>query len=468
MKAPVSFSSLAISGIDEFVFGHCPRPVTTSAGLVIGDGIVYPELNFTLPAMQISGSTMPEVRAIYSRMIDDACDRAIQLHVAGLVVEFELLPELTREPSWGAEVTALLRERLEHFEASHGLKSVLRVTPNDVREFERPPRLRSGPLWESMMASFDRCAREGATFLSIESTGGKELHDDALLYGDLEAAVFSLGVLGSRDMEFLWKKIVDIAESTGTIAAGDTGCGFANTAMTLAQNKYIPSVWAAVDRVMTVPRSLVAFECGAVGPSKDCAYEGPYLKAITGCPISLEGSEAACAHSSPVGNIARAVADLWSNESIQDVQLLGGPAPTVSLEQLVYATRLMNTATARGSVEARFLRDLFAASDSSLDPQAFILRPDVVLRLSEEIVQESTAYGRTRRAAVATLAVLREACNEEELILSSRELKWLDRLSSQADELPEDEEQFIDRMVAKTSVESVRLEDYDLATGSMK
>ncbi|MDX1429405.1 MAG: methyltransferase MtaB domain-containing protein, partial [Rhodothermales bacterium] len=105
MSTSFSFSGLAISEIDDFVFGRCPRPVTTPGGLVIGDGIVYPELNFTLPAMQITESTMPEVRAIYSRMIDDACGRAFQLHLPGLVVEFELLPELTREPSWGAEVT---------------------------------------------------------------------------------------------------------------------------------------------------------------------------------------------------------------------------------------------------------------------------------------------------------------------------------------------------------------------------
>jgi uroporphyrinogen-III decarboxylase len=46
----------------------------------------------------------------------------------------------------------------------------------------------------------------------------------------------------------------------------------------------------------------------AGGPSKDCAYEGPFLKAITGYPIAMEGAEAACAHSSPVGNIAKAAA----------------------------------------------------------------------------------------------------------------------------------------------------------------
>ncbi len=101
--------------------------------------------------------------------------------------------------------------------------------------------------------------------------------------------------------------------------------------------------------MMAVPRSLVAFEQGAIGPSKDCAYEGPYLKAITGFPISLEGAEAAVAHLSPIGNIAKAVPDLWSNESVNNIKLLGGMAPTVSVEQLIYATRLMNSASSHGA-----------------------------------------------------------------------------------------------------------------------
>ena len=59
-------------------------------------------------------------------------------------------------------------------------------------------------------------------------------------------------------------------------------------------------------RVISVVRTLVAVEEGAVGPDKDCGYEGPYLKAITGIPISMEGKTSACAHSSPVGNVAAA------------------------------------------------------------------------------------------------------------------------------------------------------------------
>jgi methanol---5-hydroxybenzimidazolylcobamide Co-methyltransferase len=455
-----SYTSLAIPDLDRFVFGRCPHPLTAGHGLEIGAGTVHPELNFTLPPMSISAATMAQVRSEYTEMIDEACARAVALELPGLVVEFELLPELSEEPQWGAEVTVILRETLDRYHDRHGLPSALRVTPNDIREFVRPPLMRSGEKWERMVESFELCAAAGADMLAIESTGGKELHDDALIAADLPAAVLALGVLAPRDMAFLWDRIVQIAADHGTIASGDTACGFANTAMVLAEMRHIPRVWAAAIRVMAVARSLVAFERGAVGPSKDCAYEGPYLKAITGCPIAMEGAEAACAHLSPVGNIARATADLWSNESVANIKLLGGMAPTVSLEQLTYACRLMNAAGAAG--RELELRDLFVASDAPLDPQAHVLRPDVVLELAAEIVAEETPYGRVRRAAVATLESLRRAHDADQLALPGREVSWLERLSAAAGELPDDEGSFLDRTLARVDLSKVRLEQYEL------
>jgi methanol--5-hydroxybenzimidazolylcobamide Co-methyltransferase len=217
-----------------------------------------------------------------------------------------------------------------------------------------------------------------------------------------------------------------------------------------------------VIRVLSVARSLVAFEQGAVGPNKDCAYEGPFIKAITGCPITLEGAEAAVAHLSPIGNIAKAVPDLWSNESVNNVKLLGGMAPTVCLEQLVYATRLMNTAASKGQAAARTLRDWWVESDSAFDPQAFVLRPDVVLRLSEQIVQEPTPYLRTRRAALATLNELRTATAQGQVQTTKLEQRWLDRLTRQAEELPEDEGQLIASILPSLDTDKVQVKEYGL------
>ena len=457
-----TFTSLAIDKLDDFIYGHALHPVATRSGLVIGAGTVYPELNFTLPTMQIHAATMREVRDEYTQMIEGVCRRAAELHAPGLVVEFELLPPMTLEPEWGADVTHILRKTLDKYRKSDGLVGALRVTPNDIREHERPPIQRGGHLWHDMVRSFELNAQAGADLLSIESTGGKEVHDDALMNGDLIMMTFALGVLGCRDMAFLWDMIVDVANRNGVAPAGDSACGFGNTAMVLAEKRYIPRVFAAVNRVMTVPRALVAHERGAIGPGKDCAYENPYLKAITGFPMSGEGADAACAHLSPVGNVARCTVDLWSNESVQNIRLLGAMAPTVSIEQLVYSTRLMNTASAHGADSARTLRNWLAETDVPHDPQAYVLWPDVVLNLANKIIAEDTPYKRTRAAAIVTLEALRQAHGANEFSLSQRELQWLDRLSDEADELPEDESELVASVLPLIDPGKVRLDQYEI------
>jgi methanol--5-hydroxybenzimidazolylcobamide Co-methyltransferase len=370
-------------------------------------------------------------------MITGALARAHELHAPGVVVEVELLPPMTMRPEWGIEVTKIVRDIMFDFEANKGLKSAMRLTPNDTREFRRPPVMRSGELLDNMMRVFEGAAGAGADFLAVESTGGKEINDDALINANLGQVVFALGVLGARDMEFLWKKIVAAAEANGSIAAGDSACGFGNTAMVLAEKGMLPGLFSAVVRVATVSRALVAFEAGARGPSKDCAYEGPYLKAIAGVPIAMEGKSAACAHLSPVGNISACVADMWSNESVQNVKLLADMAPTVSMEQLVYDCRLMNTAKRDGRDSALKLRKWLADSDSALSPQAYVLRPDVVLELSRIMVKESDPYRRAKLGAVAAVNMLRRAVGNREIAVTQREGRWLDIMESQLEELPD-------------------------------
>jgi methanol--5-hydroxybenzimidazolylcobamide Co-methyltransferase len=405
-----------------------------------------PELNFTLPPLDINEGTWPEVCRQYRQMIQEACRRAVELEVPALLVEFETLPPMTVHPAWGAEITRVLADALRGCHAKSGMQVALRLTPNDSRDHVRPPLMRKGRYWDGMVELFARAAESGADLLAIESTGGKEVCDEALMNADLRTLVFALGVLAARDMEFLWRHIVKVCRASGIVPSGDTACGYANTAMVLAEQKMVPRTFAAVVRVACVPRSLVAYEAGAVGPSKDCAYEGPYMKAIAGVPISMEGRTAACAHLSPVGNIAQAVCDCWSNESVQNVRLLSAQAPVVSLEQLAYDARLMNQASA-APADARKLRDWLVASDAPRDPQAWVLRPDVVLELSRAIMAEPTPYLRTRRAVIATVAELRRAHGTGQLRIPAREVRWLDTLAAQADDLPEAEDQLLAEMM---------------------
>lgn len=455
-------ATLAIASLEDFVYGRAAHPVTCGRGLCIGHGTVFPEINFTLPAIDITDATWSEVRRQYAEMIERVCRRAVELEVPGLLVEFETLPPMTVRAEWGADLTRILADAMRNYSDKHRLNCALRLTPNDNRDHERPASMRSGPYWDGMLRLFERAADSGADLLAIESTGGKEVSDEALLNADLRALVFALGVLAPRDMRFVWTHLVRICQSARIVPAGDTACGFANTAMVLAEQKMIPRVFAALVRVAAVPRSLVAYECGAVGPSKDCAYEGPYLKAIAGVPISMEGRTAACAHLSAVGNIAQAVCDCWSNESVQNVRLLSASAPVVSLEQLAYDCRLMNAARAQSEDDARRLRDWLVESDAALDPQAYVLRPDVVLRLSKEIMSETTPYRRTLAAVRSTLSELRQAHSRGALKIAARELRWLDTLQAQADALPAEEDELISEVLGAAEPLTFLPQEYGL------
>jgi methanol--5-hydroxybenzimidazolylcobamide Co-methyltransferase len=439
---------LAIANLDEFTYGKSPKPIRCGRGVEIGAGRVIPEINFTLPSIDINPETWQEVLRQYSEMITGICERAVALDSSGILVEVETLPPMTVNPSWGVEVSKLVADKLDHYFEKRQLHSAFRLTPNDTREHQRPPRMRSGRYWEGMKEFFERSGEAGADLLSIESTGGKEINDIALMDADVHMLVFALGIIAPRDMEFLWREIVDSCKRSNVIPAGDSACGFANTAMVLAEQRMLPRVFAALVRIASVPRSLVAFEQGAVGPSKDCAYEGPYIKAITGSPISMEGRTAACAHFSSVGNISQAVCDCWSNESVQNIRLLSGYAPTVCMEQLEYDCRLLNVAS-QTPEDRRKMRDWLVASDSSRDPQAYVLRPDVVMRIAKTMIEEDTPYLRVRAGLRSGLSEIRTAISENQLKLPTTEMKWMDRLERQIDSLPSDETEFIEMMLPK-------------------
>ncbi|MDR1093632.1 MAG: methanol--corrinoid methyltransferase [Clostridiales bacterium] len=441
-----AFTKTAYTDLDDFVYGASKKPVPLKNGMTIGGGLVYPEINFTLPTMEITKETMPQVIENYTQIITGVCERARRLYAPGFVAEIETLPPMTFNPAWGVEVCKTVVDIIKEHEAKYGIKGAVRITPNDIREGRDLKHMWRGEHWDSILETFEGCARAGADFLAIESVGGKEVHDDAIMYCDLPKSIFALSVLGCADLEKLWTAIVGIADKTGTVASGDTACGFANTAMVLADRNYIPAVFAATVRVVSAVRSLVALECGAKGPHKDCGYEGVYVKAITGTPITMEGRVAACAHLSPVGNVAACLCDLWSNESIQNIKLLGGMAPTVSFEQLVFDCRLMNEATAKGKKAALLLRDLNADSDSRLDPQAYVLRPDVALDISKELVKAEGYYPRCKAAAGLALRAMRKGYEEKKLDLNDKELTWLDNLSDTVDDLPDTAEELAARV----------------------
>ncbi len=456
------YKKLIIEDPSALMFGLAPKPVSTPRGLVIGGGKVYSELNFTLPEMRINQTTVQEVYGHYTETVKGALDRAVHLNSAGVIIEFETLLEMTRYPEIGIEIIKRMNEICEDYFVKHGLPTEIRLTPNDLREFERPALQRTSKLLDPMMELFEKGMTAGGDLLSIESTGGKEVSDEALMMCDIKGVLFALAVLGVRDMRFLWRKIVDLARSQGKIAAGDSACGFANTAMVLAEKKYIPRVFAALVRVISVVRSVVAMEEGAVGPDKDCGYEGPYLKAITGIPISMEGKTAACAHLSPIGNIACACADLWSNESVQNIKLLSGMAPVAYMEQLEYDVRLMNEALKAGTLHRDILQQLLVSSDIYTDPQALVLAPDNVIAISKALLTGDSYVANARNGALKALDIIEEAHTSGKMVLPEMELTWLPLLRDDLQSIPDDEERFVEMMLPMLDQSKFILSEYGL------
>ena len=451
------YTSLAT---EDLSFGSAPRPVTTSTGITIGAGEVIPELNFTLPPMTVNADTRAEVVDHYRQIATGALKRSAELHQERVVLEFETLLEMTLDPSLGTEIVGVMHEICEESRAKGGVNATIRLTPNDTRDFDRPVRMRTSPRMDAMLELFEEGAKAGGDLLSIESTGGKEMHDDALMYCNVRQMIFSLAVLGVRDMEFLWDKIVSIANATGRVPGGDTACGFANTAMVLAEKQYIPRVIAAIDRVASIGRSLAAVEAGARGPDKDCGYEGPFIKAISGIPISMEGKTAACAHLSPVGNIAAACCDMWSNESVTNIKLLSDMAPTAYLEQLIYDARVMNRSIARGSQNE--LQSIFVESDTVYDPQALILDPVSVVAISKAYVGASNPVAGTVAAVSAALDLIQDATESGKLLLNEREKEWIPRIYDELGSIPGTESDFVDSMASDIQMSGVTLSEYGL------
>jgi methanol--5-hydroxybenzimidazolylcobamide Co-methyltransferase len=409
--------------------------------------------------MSIDHTTWSEVIKHYKEIAENLTIRARALEVPGIVLEFEHLPPMTQNPEWGAEITRMLKDSLNDLYNKSGIANALRVTVVDIRDMDRPPLLRKGRAWEQTHEAFRASAEAGADILSVESVGGKEVHDQALMFGDLKGIIASMGILSCRDMAWLWKHVSEISDNYNCVPGGDTACGFSNTAMQLAGQGMLPNVFAAVDRAASAPRSLVAYEYGAIGPSKDCAYEGPMIKAITGYPISMEGKSSSCAHFSPLGNIAGALADLWSNESVQNIRLLSGNAPEAFLELLAYDCRLYNTALVENNPIQ--LRDWLVKSDLGLNVQALMLEPSIVLDIAEAIVKEDDGYKQTITAVQTALEAIETAVSDSTINLTSSEKNWFERLKTEMDSLPQTNENAV-QYLQESYGEYFLQESYDL------
>ncbi|MHB1042912.1 MAG: methyltransferase MtaB domain-containing protein [Eubacteriales bacterium] len=454
------YTTMAYGSADEMVFGTAKFPVKYGRDFEVGGGYVYPEL---VPHPRPgSESSKKSLMREYEKMVKDVLDRCVNLGFPGIQIELEHVYQMTKNPEWGGEIAAQTKRLMEDYYQRHGLKSAFRST---IADFRKPDleNMRESDAMKTIFAAFEACAAGGTDNLSIESMGGKEVSDHAIVRQDIRGVLFGIGVLGSRDVEFLWKRIIEIASKHGATPGGETNCAQANVAMFMAggyMDKSVPHTFAAVTRAICAPRTLVAYEQGAKGPTKDCAYEDPIIKAITGIPIAMEGKTCACAHADMLGNLVAACCDLWSNEAVEYHDMFGGTSPAVFAEILGYDVALMNTAIKMG--KATDLRDMFVNSDMYRDTHGFILAPVNAYEIGKVIVSNSESYySRSRAAGIKSAELI---MNDKKLLLSDFETEVLEKTYKDLLSFPDKEEDFIEQCIPlyKKSVPGFDPANYDL------
>ena len=443
--ARTKITKMAYSSGAEMMFGTAKKPVTTKRGIVIGGGFVHPEV---VPHPRPgSEKTMKTLLREYERANGDALERMVIVGHPTLQIENEHVFQMTHNPKWGGEIAAQTASQMDDYLAKYGLKASYRSTPADLRKPDMV-NMRDSDYTREIIESFNEVSKY-ADVVSIESMGGKEIFDHAIIRNDIAGILFGIGVLGAIDMEWMWDQIVAICKKNNCIPGGDTNCSEANTAMFMAgglTSKDVPHVIAALSRAIAASRTLVAYECGATGPTKDCAYEDPIIKAMAGVPISTEGKTSACAHSDLAGNLIMAVCDLWSNEAVEYHDMFGATTTSVFAEILGYDCAMLNTSLELGYQEQ--MKEILVNSDMYRDSHSLILAPDNAWQVGNAIVSNraTSNYASAKAGALKAGEII---LGDAKMKLTAHEKGALEKAMKDLKALPDKEGDFIDMCLKK-------------------
>lgn len=447
------FTKMAYDKADDMLFGHAKKPVSYGLGIKVGAGKVIPEINYAPRA-----GTEKSIERITKEYVDyiskDAITRALTLGFPDLQLETEWVSQMGTVPGMAASVVSGQKAITEKYHKEYGINLAVRHTIPDQREAEQG--LREGMdkkfgYPEKFIECCENACENGADVLSVESVGGKEFADYAVTHGDITAFLFGVGYLGSIDMEHIWTEMVSIAKKNKVIPGGDTNCSGANVSMFMAGgllDNDVQRTFSAVTRAISAARTMVAIEAGATGPDKDCGYEGPIIKSITGAPSAQEGKNCQCAHADLQGNLMAQCCDLWSNESVEYHPEFGGSSVQCWLGSLGYETSLMNTAIATG--QGKVLRDLYMTTDRTRGPEGYILAYDNAWQIGKAIAENGDNYYlRAKAAGITAAKIIRAGYDKKELILTKKQLDVLDKIVVELEALPDDEDKFYDYCVKK-------------------
>jgi len=446
------YTKMAYDNADDLIFGRAKHPISYGYGIKLGAGKVITEINYApRPGTEKDAKTL--TREYVDYISKDALDRAISIGLPDLQLETEWVSQMS-EAKISAPVVEGQREITERYHEEYGINTAVRHTIPDKRDTDNGMRVgqdkvNGGP--EMLFESAEIACENGADVFSVESIGGKEMADFAITNGDIVAFLFGVGYLGSLDMTYIWPEFVDICKKNNVIPGGDTNCSGANTSMFMAGgylDNDVQRTFSAITRAISAARTVVAWECGAVGPDKDCGYEGPICKAIAGKPTSQEGKQCHCAHCDIQSNLMASTCDLWSNESVEYHPEFGGSSVQCWLATLGNEVMLMNTSIQ--FKQDKVLRDLYMNADRIRGPEAYILAYDHAFEIGKAITENGdNLYLRAKAAGETAANIILRGYKSKELPLTRKQLTVLEDSIKQFEALPDNEDAFVEMCLEK-------------------
>ena len=442
------YTKMAYDDPDDMFFGHAKYPLSYGFGLKVGAGYVVPEVNY---APRPGTEKDPEkLRKEYVDYISkDILNRYVTAGFPNVQLETEWVSQMNQERLC-APVVAGQAEICEKYHDEYGLNTAVRQTIPDQREADEGLRPELDTSEHAYAHKFFECTEYaceyGASVFSVESVGGKEFADYAVTNGDIVAFLFGVGYLGAIDMTYIWEECVNICKKYKTIPGGDTNCSGANVSMFMAGgylDNDVQRTFSAVTRAISAARTLAACEAGATGPDKDCGYEGPIVKSITGKPAAQEGKNCQCAHCDLQGNLIAQCCDLWSNESVEYHPEFGGTSVQCWGGSLGYEAALMNCSIQLG--QQKTLRDLYMYTDRFRGPEAYILAYDHAYQIGQSIVQYGNElYLRAKAAGQTAAKILLDGYESKQLALTNKQLDVLKDIDKKLGALTEEEDKFVE------------------------
>ena len=465
--AVTRYTKMAYDCADDMVFGKAKQPVSYGFGLKIGAGEVIPEVNYApRPGTEKDADRLRKEYVDY--ISKDILNRAVTAGFPNVQLETEWVSQMN-QAKLSAPVVEGQKAICEKYHEEYGVNCAVRHTIPDQREAEeglRPGMGGSHAYPEKLFECAEIACENGADNLSCESVGGKEFADYAVTNGDIVAFLFGVGYLGSIDMTYIWSEFSEIAKKNKCVAGGDTNCSGANVSMFMAGgflDNDVQKTFSAVTRCISAARTLAAWEAGAVGPDKDCGYEGVICKAIAGKPTAQEGKNCQCAHCDLQGNLIAQCCDLWSNESVEYHPEFGGSSVQCWLGSLGYECALMNTATQLG--QEKTLRDMYMYADRFRGPEAYVLAYDHAYEVGKAIAENGNdLYLRAKAAGLTGAKIILKGYESKELGLTNKQLDTLQDIIKKLEALPDDTDKFYDYCVKefKDTVPLYNPKSYDL------